>query len=490
MKIGPIANAPSKAVKCGNVTGALVEIPLASIQTAVQLVQAGPLEAGDNAVRFSHVFGNREGVNVAAACAGTTLEEQAVGPDMSTFQNIPAVFSSFNQFRMLITTPDATTGATTFCGVVCLSGLGNDEYQLMLSVDGTREVHGGMICVTQEEGSCRTSERSSWRATCKFLSQTTRIWIKKRCFGERSERIGRCCICSFRFDPSGSVSRNLLLPSSATSPRSLKPLSCVNSASTIHVTCIFDELPPELIALLPASLTTAALNALVLTCRHLREILQPELESRLTPKLSEKLFPWAAAPYPSQASLPPHSLGPGAGYLLYAAEVGNIESTALLLKAGADPAMDWDQEQHQALHLATMNKDLDMIKLLLDHGAPVDAQFGSDGGSQSALHYACSIGPMEMILLLLRRGADLQRRGYFGAGQRCKSNGPASTPPETEERGGVVKWDGLPLGAETKQLISLLMAASQETALGTISTHLTALVKEASIRRRNVLLQF
>jgi hypothetical protein len=61
-------------------------------------------------------------VKVAAACAGKALEEQAVGPDMSAFVNQPAVLKapSFNQFRVVITTPDATTGAT-FCGVlVCL----------------------------------------------------------------------------------------------------------------------------------------------------------------------------------------------------------------------------------------------------------------------------------------------------------------------------------------------------------------------------------
>jgi hypothetical protein len=51
---------------------------------------------------------------------GQTLEEQAVGVNMATFQNIPSVFKTpaFNQFRVIITRPDATTGATTFCGVV------------------------------------------------------------------------------------------------------------------------------------------------------------------------------------------------------------------------------------------------------------------------------------------------------------------------------------------------------------------------------------
>lgn len=39
---------------------------------------------------------------------------------MSTFVNQKAMLKSFNQFRVVITTPDATTSATTFCGVVCL----------------------------------------------------------------------------------------------------------------------------------------------------------------------------------------------------------------------------------------------------------------------------------------------------------------------------------------------------------------------------------
>jgi hypothetical protein len=59
-------------------------------------------------------------VNIAPVCVGQTLEEQAVGVNMATFRNIPSVFKTpaFNQFRVIITRPDATTGATTFCGVV------------------------------------------------------------------------------------------------------------------------------------------------------------------------------------------------------------------------------------------------------------------------------------------------------------------------------------------------------------------------------------
>ncbi|KAJ7681562.1 hypothetical protein B0H17DRAFT_1205692 [Mycena rosella] len=128
-KVGPVSNAPSKAVQCTGSTGALVEIPLASIETAVKLAPAGPLIAGKNAVKFPHVFNNREAVKVASACSGKVLEEQAVGPDMSTFQNIPSVLSNFNQFRVVITTPDATTGATTFCGVMTHGTAGTGVFE-------------------------------------------------------------------------------------------------------------------------------------------------------------------------------------------------------------------------------------------------------------------------------------------------------------------------------------------------------------------------
>ncbi|KAK7046741.1 hypothetical protein R3P38DRAFT_3258058 [Favolaschia claudopus] len=115
--IGAVANAPTKAVRCNNKDGATTDIPLAAIQTAVSLAQAGPLVSGNNAVKFPHIFNNDEPVAVAAACVGKVLEEQAVGPDMSDFQNIPSVLGNFNQFRVVITTPDAS-GATTFCGVM------------------------------------------------------------------------------------------------------------------------------------------------------------------------------------------------------------------------------------------------------------------------------------------------------------------------------------------------------------------------------------
>ncbi|KAJ6511639.1 ankyrin repeat-containing domain protein, partial [Mycena vulgaris] len=185
----------------------------------------------------------------------------------------------------------------------------------------------------------------------------------------------------------------------------------------------FDELPPELISLLPPWLSTVSLHALILTCRRIHDILQRELDSRITPQLGRQLLLWAAASKPyivSKLLSPPHSITPNVpGFfnkapLHVAASAGQLEIVTMLLEAGADPAADWDQEAYQALHLAAENKDLAMMRLLLDHGAPIDSTFGADGCSENALHLACTLGHMEMISLLLDRGANIESRGHFG----------------------------------------------------------------------------
>ncbi|KAJ7727061.1 hypothetical protein B0H16DRAFT_1471082 [Mycena metata] len=56
----------------------------------------------------------------------------------------------------------------------------------------------------------------------------------------------------------------------------------------------FDKLPPELILLIAPYLPMESLNTLVLACRRLREILQAELESRITAELPKDLLLWAS----------------------------------------------------------------------------------------------------------------------------------------------------------------------------------------------------
>jgi hypothetical protein len=77
-------------------------------------------------------------VKIAAACQGKTLEEHAVGADMSRFVNNVNIIGQF-PFRVLITTPDAG-GDTTFCGVVChFKFVSLDEFDLtLLLIDDPR----------------------------------------------------------------------------------------------------------------------------------------------------------------------------------------------------------------------------------------------------------------------------------------------------------------------------------------------------------------
>ncbi|KAJ6545228.1 ankyrin repeat-containing domain protein [Mycena capillaripes] len=308
-----------------------------------------------------------------------------------------------------------------------------------------------------------------------------------------------------------------------------------NSQSMNHL----DELPPELISLIPASLSTASLGALVVTCRRLHAILQSELDSRITPEVGHGLLLWAAASKPHvvrKLLSPPHSVKPN-GYgldnmtpLHVAAKAGNIEITELLLVAGADPAETWDAQcQWQPLHYAAINKHLAVMKLLLDHNAPVDTVFGSDGYHESALHFACSQGHVETVKFLLEHGAHMEREGHFGTAlgfavhsrqleivefllakgadasvtypQYVLLDGGAPYPhrsnllyiamglrqPSKRYRTrpkrltGAPKWEGLPLPAEKKRLMSILLAhgASKENTLETISTNVVSLALEA-----------
>ncbi|KAJ7752917.1 ankyrin repeat-containing domain protein [Mycena metata] len=299
----------------------------------------------------------------------------------------------------------------------------------------------------------------------------------------------------------------------------------------------FEDVPPELILVLATSLSTASLNALGQTCDRLYKMLQPELESRITPELARDLLVWAAPSKPhivGKLLAPPHSVPPNPrgvwkSPLHIAAQAGNLETTRLLLAAGANPTAHWEQDWYQPLHLAAEKKHIDVIKLLLDNGAPVDSDYGCDGCRETALHHACAIGHLDMMKLLIERGANIEDRGHFGTalgfavhyrqreaikflldrGADASVSVPlfillVGGPPLPHEasllymamdlrhpsspryprrlREGTrpTKWEGLPLGKNRKELMALLFAhgASKENTMQTISKHVGALAKE------------
>ncbi|KAJ7646584.1 ankyrin repeat-containing domain protein [Roridomyces roridus] len=295
----------------------------------------------------------------------------------------------------------------------------------------------------------------------------------------------------------------------------------------------FDELPTELVLQISLFLPLSSLNVLLLTCTRLHEILQPELESRLTSDLARDLLLWASEeskPHIVAKLLsPPHSVNPSDyGFnkekpIHVATEAGSLEIAALLLKAGADPGATWDLMEKQPLHVATSQRDVAMISLLLDYGAPIDHKYGAHVFGQTALHLACTDRHIETVELLISRGASLSVEADKGPAlgialqvggsidlMRCLLRAGAKAevivPYQRLSRGHFVPnhasllyiamnlprpdiyapkdvppWRGLPLDERRKQTMALLLAygASRDTVLATVSRYLDALAKAA-----------
>ena len=88
-----------------------------------------------------------------------------------------------------------------------------------------------------------------------------------------------------------------------------------------------------------------------------------------------------------------------------------VEVQEALLAAGAH-VMATDASGATPLHWAALNGDLEFARLLLEHGADIEAREPGEG--LTALHVAAAGGDADIVKLLLERGADAGARDRAG----------------------------------------------------------------------------
>ncbi|SVC81365.1 uncharacterized protein METZ01_LOCUS334219, partial [marine metagenome] len=92
----------------------------------------------------------------------------------------------------------------------------------------------------------------------------------------------------------------------------------------------------------------------------------------------------------------------------HARSLGIVE---LLIAKGADLSVK-TKHGETALVLATFTGQREVVELLIEKGAAINANGNFDGAT--ALHVACMMGKMKIVELLINRGADINVRDFGG----------------------------------------------------------------------------
>ena len=91
---------------------------------------------------------------------------------------------------------------------------------------------------------------------------------------------------------------------------------------------------------------------------------------------------------------------------------GHAKVVGFLLEKGADPNGEIEGYKGEPpLHVASRNGDVEMVKLLIEHGATVDR---SSNDELTPLHVAATLGKKEVVEILLQGGAKVNEENRDG----------------------------------------------------------------------------
>jgi uncharacterized protein len=102
----------------------------------------------------------------------------------------------------------------------------------------------------------------------------------------------------------------------------------------------------------------------------------------------------------------------GRSELHYAALSGTAEQALQLILSGQDPGLA-DKDGFTPLHMAAQENNAAVVRVLLEHGAPIDAE-NKYGNSPLGSAVFGSKGDGEVIQLLRAAGADPYQRNASG----------------------------------------------------------------------------
>ncbi|OHD57239.1 MAG: hypothetical protein A2Y33_14810 [Spirochaetes bacterium GWF1_51_8] len=90
---------------------------------------------------------------------------------------------------------------------------------------------------------------------------------------------------------------------------------------------------------------------------------------------------------------------------------GDVKTAKFFIAMGADVTVkeyiNSNNFNISVLHTASVNDDLDMVKMLVENGAEIDA---ADGAGRTALFNACAIGNLDMVKYLVGHNAAITVR--------------------------------------------------------------------------------